>query len=338
MRWGVLLWWASVAINPVQDALIRNTALVVVESNSSQQDVARRHHAHGHLHVSDPNEVVMRHGSHNHTKAQTDRDAGYIFFVMLCVVVCSQLGLSLWKQHHSKSFHFVTLIGLWLIPFFWSIAAHLWRMLSVWTIYSLFTLFVLYRATRQPLARSTPRLVYSWFSIMHKVCYTGTVLSLVLLNFIPSVAIYLIFYGLYYGVLGRDCAQVSTEWMASKLGYYSKEGMPSRVLAHNICAICDDVLFKNVRLGDDDTHNETVFTLSCGHQFHESCIRGWCVVGKRDTCAFCHEKVNVRQTFSSNPWETQGLLWGVILDVIRYLIVYNPLIIFLMQAVLYVVY
>jgi len=337
MRNGLLLLCLTAAMNPAQDALHRS-AVIVSEQNGSSH-VTLRHDAHdSHRHISDPNEVVMRHGSHNHTKAETDRDAGYIFFVMLTVVIMSQLGLSLWKQHHSKSFHFVTLIGLWLIPFVWSVVSQLWRMLTVWTIYSLVTLFVLHRATRQPLAKSTPRLVYSWFAIMHKVCYSGTVMSLVLLNFMPSVALYLIFYGLYYGVLGRDCAQVSTERMAAKLGYYSKEGMPSRVLAHNICAICDDVLFKNVRLGDDDAQNETVFTLSCGHQFHESCIRGWCVVGKRDTCAFCHEKVNVRQTFSSNPWETQGLLWGVVLDMIRYLIVFNPLILALMQFVLYLVY
>jgi len=349
--------WASILVLCVVSAL----EPVQVQSNGSQGTIdphvlrlqANKEHTQltlQHLQVAknkedlhlhrplDPNEVVMRHGSHNHTRAQTDRDAGYIFFVMLIVVIFSQMALSLWKQYHSKSFHFVTLFGLWLIPFFWSVVADFERMLVVWTIYSLMTGVVLNRATRQPIARSTPRLVYSWFAIMHKVCYALSVFSVVLINFIPSAALYLLFYGLYYGVLGRDCAQVCTDLLAAKLGYYSKEGMPSRVLAHNVCAICDSALFKSLRLGDDDSQNETVFTLSCGHQFHESCIRGWCVVGKRDTCAFCHEKVNMRQTFSSNPWETQGLFWGVVLDMIRYLIVFNPIIIMLMQGVLYLVY
>ena len=38
---------------------------------------------------------------------------------------------------------------------------------------------------------------------------------------------------------------------------------------------------------------EPVFKLACEHIFHEHCIRGWALVGKKDTCPLCDEKVVV---------------------------------------------
>lgn len=300
----------------------------------------------------DRGDEVLHHGNHVHTKAETRRDSGKIFLIMLICMLVSQLGLSLWRKHHQHSFDMMTLIGLFFIPFFWSIMSHFWRMLAVWMLYSGITAFVVHRALRPKIARSTPRLVYTWFHFIYKLCYGSAVggyalilcdftgISLVFPGFLnpaSPVGFMLLFYGTYYGVLGRDCANMCTELMAAKIGYYSKDGMPSRQLGQNVCAICDAALFKNLRLDQDDSANECIFTLSCNHQFHESCIRGWTVVGKRDTCPTCHEKVNLRATFS-NPWETEGLTWGVILDALRFLIVYNPLIVLIVHTVLVVVY
>jgi hypothetical protein len=41
---------------------------------------------------------------------------------------------------------------------------------------------------------------------------------------------------------------------------------------------------------------ENTYRLSCGHEFHEFCIRGWCIVGKKQTCPYCHEKVDLKVT------------------------------------------
>jgi len=46
---------------------------------------------------------------------------------------------------------------------------------------------------------------------------------------------------------------------------------------------------------------------------------------KKDVCPICCEKVDLSLTFV-NPWEKQSILWGNILDAVRYLIVWNPLI------------
>jgi len=40
------------------------------------------------------------------------------------------------------------------------------------------------------------------------------------------------------------------------------------------------------------------------------CIRGWTIVGKKDTCPACLEKVDLRAVFQDRPWETRNLSWS----------------------------
>ena len=53
-------------------------------------------------------------------------------------------------------------------------------------------------------------------------------------------------------------------------------------------------------------------------RFHEGCIRGWVIVGKKETCPYCSEKVTYKPSLLRNPWETQNLMWGRILDAVRF--------------------
>ena len=50
---------------------------------------------------------------------------------------------------------------------------------------------------------------------------------------------------------------------------------------------------------------EPTFTLPCGHVYHETCIRGWAIVGKKDSCPYCKEKVRIKDILPSNPWTKQ---------------------------------
>lgn len=44
------------------------------------------------------------------------------------------------------------------------------------------------------------------------------------------------------------------------------------------------------------------FFLDCFlERFHEFCIRGWCIVGKKQTCPYCKEKVDLKRIFC-NPY------------------------------------
>ena len=191
-----------------------------------------------------------------------------------------------------------------------------------------------------------------------------------------DIGIYMLFYGLYYGVLARDTAQLCADWISSALGFFNPSGFPRRRVPSNICAVCNNPLsdhgvglFDNDS-GDDDIVNardsgtnrrlklmkqrrrldekfekaqrgkgfllslcsfnnakqDEEIELDCGHWFHGFCIRGWIMIGKRDVCPVCKEKVNLKGIFA-NPWQKQDRMWSQLLDGVRYLMVWNPVIV-----------
>ena len=144
------------------------------------------------------------------------------------------------------------------------------------------------------------------------------------------------FYGLYYGVLGRDLAIVASEGLAARLGFASKDGLPLKQIPANICAVCNVELYP-VRLDKQVTSTEEIVELNCGHKYHNFCIRGWILIGKKDTCACCGEKVQTKSLFE-DPWTNHSVAWGVVLDALRYLLVYNPIIILCAQGALAILY
>jgi len=160
---------------------------------------------------------------------------------------------------------------------------------------------------------------------------------------VAYLGVMLLFFGLYFGILSRDCSEMCTDRMASSMGYGKKNKMPQRSYDPTVCLVCQDPLnynwalmnsaIQSQDLGSTATAERTV-SLSCGHSFHDFCIRGWTIVGKKDTCPYCSEKVSLRGLFA-NPWETQSLLWANLLDGVRYLIVWNPVIVGFTHLFLY---
>lgn len=61
-------------------------------------------------------------------------------------------------------------------------------------------------------------------------------------------------------------------------------------------------------------------SLNSTPRFHEFCIRGWCIVGKKQMCPYCKEKVDLKRMFS-NPYPFNSvtcLLHQVLLFVWHY--------------------
>lgn len=102
-----------------------------------------------------------------------------------------------------------------------------------------------------------------------------------------DVGVIMLFYGLYYGVMGRDFAEICSDYMASTIGvkrrscipdaanqslsvtllclqYYSKGGMPSRSLSNDICAVCGQRILVDV---EEEGFIEDTYQLSCGHMY-----------------------------------------------------------------------
>lgn len=77
------------------------------------------------------------------------------------------------------------------------------------------------------------RLVYKWFYFIYKLSYYLGIIGYVIFVFtmiginrvfdikpqtMMDMAILFVFYGLYYGVLGQDLAEISSDKMASHIG------------------------------------------------------------------------------------------------------------------------
>lgn len=133
--------------------------------------------------------------------------------------------------------------------------------------------------------------------------------------------------------------------MATSLGYYSKSGFPTKHLRESVCAICgldtDNTrdstlgiitkLFQILQFQGSKLNSYKIVALECKHKYHESCIRGWLLVGKKDMCPYCKEKTDMRQFNGTNPWETTQHLYLSVIDALRYILVWNPIIFILIH-------
>lgn len=36
---------------------------------------------------------------------------------------------------------------------------------------------------------------------------------------------------------------------------------------------------------------------------------GWTIIGKKETCPCCFERVDLRSLYADRPWETRNLTW-----------------------------
>ncbi|XP_060034933.1 RING finger protein 175 isoform X3 [Erinaceus europaeus] len=235
-----------------------------------------------------------------------------MILIFLCALVVAQVVLVRWRQRHCRSYNLVTLLQMWVVPLYFTIKLYWWRFLSLWGLFSVITSYILFIATRKPLSGKTPRVVYKWFLLIYKlsyvfglVGYTAIMFTMCGFNFLFKIkardsmnfGIVSLFYGLYYGVMGRDFAEICSDYMASTIGFYSGNGMPTRSLSKNICAVCGQQIVVEL---DEDGVIENTYQLSCNH-----------------------------------VWERTHILYGQILDWLRYLVAWQPVVIGVVQGINY---
>ncbi|KNC96952.1 uncharacterized protein SPPG_07772 [Spizellomyces punctatus DAOM BR117] len=266
--------------------------------------------------------------------------------ILIMGLIISQLGILVWKKYHIKSFQLATLLGLWIVPPIMGFQAGNMRYVFVWVLFSLANGWIVRMALQNPMQSVTPRLVYKWYTWVYNLSYGIGVVGyvVVLLSFfhIPVVVgirmeteikffetgVILLFYGLYFGTLSRDFVERLSDRMATTMGYYSRTGFPRKHLRSNMCAICGDTTTSD---GTADS-SQKLHRLGCGHTYHEKCIRGWTIIGKKDSCPYCKEKVDLK-AFKKNPWDTSQMLYLNLLDALRYMIVWNPIIFLIIHLV-----
>ncbi|XP_069362369.1 E3 ubiquitin ligase Rnf121 isoform X2 [Maniola hyperantus] len=239
--------------------------------------------------------------------------------ILIGTLVVAQIIVVEWKKLHYRSYAFFTMVSMWSIPLLISTYNHSYRFIIVWTIFTLLTSLVIWKSSQKPMSNTTPRMVYKWFYLIYKVScffmlfgYVVMVLTFLSVNVVfnhrpqswmdvglmcmfygvyfgvlgrdvaeyctdkmaasigvsdavevltflsvnvvfnhrpqswMDVGLMCMFYGVYFGVLGRDVAEYCTDKMAASIGYYTKEGMPTRHLESNVCAVCGNKLLVDV--------------------------------------------------------------------------------------------
>lgn len=81
-----------------------------------------------------------------------------------------------------------------------------------------------------------------------------------------------------------------------------------KVLRDDTCSICGDTVGsvgpgadnEEARLRGQALVGEDHLKLNCGHTFHSFCLYGWCMIGKKDICPYCKERLDL-QIFQFNP-------------------------------------
>ena len=254
-------------------------------------------------------------------------DKSDLFLLILIILaLCIQVIVHFWRQKHFRSYQIFTLLLLWLVPLIVSLGSRYVRFVFIWSAVSFLFVYHLWLALGRGSSRmspNTPRQVYKFFKLISNITFflvTGGYFALLMgvflnipITFFYDLAFHAMFYGLYFGVLGRDLIELVSDSMASTIGYHNPEGMPLKGLQPNTCAICGGL-----------TSSEP-FELNCSHVFHNSCIRGWSILGKKEMCPYCKERIDLAP-FRENPWQHQEYLYGKFLDFVRYLVVWHPVI------------
>uniref|UniRef100_A0A663DYL4 Ring finger protein 175 n=1 Tax=Aquila chrysaetos chrysaetos TaxID=223781 RepID=A0A663DYL4_AQUCH len=231
------------------------------------------------------------------------------------LVVAQMIVLVQWKQRHVISLkrlsqfcqQLVTLLQIWVVRLYFTVRFYWWRSLPTWGMVSVITSYINFRATCKPLLGRTPQLVYKWFRLIYKLSYAIGIVGYLAIMFTMfgfnlffrmesddsmDFAVTLLFYGLYYGMMGRDFAETCSDYLAPTISFYNTSGIPTRNLSNSICAVCTQKIFVDI---NEEGIIENTYQLSCNHVFHESCICGWCIVGKNRTCSHCPEKVDLKR-------------------------------------------
>lgn len=137
-------------------------------------------------------------------------------FVLMVFIMISQGVLIYAKRNHYRFYQNATLVLLWLLPALFASYHWYWRFVGMWALFTGATTLIFLKASKKPLEKSTPRLVYNSFAYLNTLCNVCAIsgwimiVAAVMANVegLFEVGLQFLFYGLYFGILTRDSAEM----------------------------------------------------------------------------------------------------------------------------------
>ncbi|KAI1307339.1 RING finger protein [Halotydeus destructor] len=256
--------------------------------------------------------------------------ADYVILVMVAAIG-GQVGLVWWRTQHPKNFQLVSMFGLWLFPLIRNLYYQSFIFVGLWTFLTMTTIFLFFKPHG-----ARPRIIYRWFYWVYTLSWMLAPMGLGVLVYVyvfkPRGRVYwtvghiLFFYGLYCGVLARDFGDYLLEKVSHRQGVEVQERCRTDP---GVCAICGR------HHGDAFVTSEKTLKLTCGHEFHEYCIYGWSLIGKKDSCPYCKERVDMGLVLSQSYLQRPTYVYNKFLVLIRYVLLWFPLLFLTLDVVYY---
>ncbi|TBU19173.1 hypothetical protein CWI42_030470 [Ordospora colligata] len=224
---------------------------------------------------------------------------------------------AMWKRLNRKTHDICVFLILLLFPPGFLVYAGSYFLPGIWAGFVGFILISCFKMLKSQHDKDAMRRIYAIFKRLFIISNSGIFVgqALTFITFYVSIrylmhSLSVLLFFVYFGLLSRETIFFLSETMAVSTGFYSKEGVPGKGNNNSLCMICTK-RFDGV---------EKIHTLGCGHSFHEDCIKGWCLLGKKLFCPYCKSKV-VSSTLPPELWHKAEVWFYPLINTMRSFII-----------------
>lgn len=239
-------------------------------------------------------------------------------FVVYGLIV--QIFFAIWKKFYERSFNIFVLCAIIGILPAVSFITKSYLSVVVYIAFMMFMTYLAYIALNFKHNKEGPRIIFNAFKTVFMVTNHATialqlVMVIVFLTKYPGMykVLKLMTTTLYYAVLSREIVRNLCLLMATSTGYYANEGIPGKSDSSATCMICTL---------PNDISKEKIVSLSCGHTFHEACVKGWCLIGQNNFCYYCKQGID-NKIFSQDYWLKSELFIKPMMNAMRSMIAFS---------------